>query len=86
MAGGCAALFEIALVVFLRAMEGAGRSDLRRDGPAKFAAILCRGLRFFRRGLLLRRMEKDRGSVLRAEVRALTVHLRRVVHLPEGIE
>src|SRR5882757_8689925 len=31
-------------------------------------------------------MEEDRGAVLRAEVRALAVHLRRVVHLPESVK
>src|ERR1700674_2460635 len=31
-------------------------------------------------------MEEDCGAVLRAEIRALAVYLRGIVHLPEGVE
>src|SRR4029077_12967856 len=43
MAGGGAALFEIALVVILGSIEGASRGDFRGDGLAEFAAGLPRG-------------------------------------------
>src|SRR5713101_3312226 len=86
VAGGGAALFKVALVVVFGSIERAGWGDFRGDGLAEFAAGLQRGLRFFRNGFLLRRMEEDRGAVLRAEVRALAVDLRGVVHLPEGVE
>ena len=35
---------------------------------------------------LLGRMEEDGGAVLLAEIRALAVHLSRIVHLPENVE
>src|SRR6266853_3495264 len=86
MAGCRAALFEIALVIFLAAIEGAGCGYLGGDRLAKFAAGLQRGFRFFRGGFLLGRMEEDSSAVLRAEIRALPVHLCGVVHLPESVE
>src|SRR5882762_8945758 len=73
-------------MILLAYVERAGRGYLRGDRLAEFAAGLQRGFRLFRGRLLLWRMEEDRGAVLRAEVRALAVHLRRVVHLPESIE
>jgi hypothetical protein len=43
VAGGGAALFEIALMVILGSIEGAGCGDFRGDGLAEFAAGLPRG-------------------------------------------
>ena len=43
VAGGGAALFEIALVVILGSIERAGCGDFRGDGLAEFAAGLPRG-------------------------------------------
>src|SRR6266852_6486795 len=58
MAGGGAALFEVALVVVLGSIKRAGWGDFCGDGLAEIAAGLQRGLRFFRNGFLLRRMEE----------------------------
>jgi hypothetical protein len=44
VAGGGAALFEIALVVVFGAIERAGWGDFRGDGLTEFAAGLQRGL------------------------------------------
>jgi hypothetical protein len=44
VAGGSAALFEIALVVVFGAIEPAGWGDFRGDGLTEFAAGLQRGL------------------------------------------
>src|SRR6267154_704193 len=86
MAGRRATLFQIALMILLAYVERAGRGYLRGDRLAELAAGLQCSFRFFRGRLLLWRMEEDRGAVLRAEVRALAVHLRRVVHLPESVK
>src|SRR5258708_13395314 len=86
MAGGRAALLQIFLVVFFRAIERASRCDLRGDGPLEFSAGLQRCARLLGRYFLLWRMEENRSTVLCAKVRPLTVHLRRVVDLPESFE
>src|SRR5215469_14885250 len=80
------ALFQITLVVFLGTPECARRRDFRGDGSAQFAARLERLLGLFRRGFLLRRMEKDRRAVLLAVIGALPVHLRGIVNGPENIQ
>src|SRR5882762_8574284 len=71
-------------MILLAYVERAGGGYLRGDRLAEFAAGLQRGFRLFCGRLLLWRMEEDRGAVLRAEVRALAVHLRRVEQLPIG--
>ena len=48
--------------------------------------LLQRFFRGLRRGLLLRRVEEDGGTVLRAPVRSLAVELRGVVVLPEDFQ
>src|SRR3979490_823954 len=73
-------------MILLAYVERAGRGYLRGDRLAEFAASLQRGFRLFCGRLLLRRMKEDRGAVLRAEVKALSVHLRRVMHLPESVK
>src|ERR1700682_3450184 len=86
MAGGGAPLFQVALVVFLGAIKGTGLSNLGGDGATEFSAGVESGFRFFCRGCLLGRMIEDRAAVLLAEIRALTVYLRRFVHFPEGVQ
>src|SRR5258708_12227645 len=86
MAGGRAALLQIFLVVFFRAIERASRCDLRGDGPLEFSAGIQRCARLLGRYFLLWRMEENRSTVLCAKVRPLTVHLRRVVDLPESFQ
>src|ERR1700722_8612039 len=86
MAAGGAALFEIALVVFLGAPERAGRRDFRGDGAAQLAPGFEGLLGLFRRGFLLRRMKKYRGAILRAIIGSLAVHLRRIVDGPENVQ
>src|ERR1700730_14940842 len=86
MAGGGAPLFQVALVGFLGAVEGAGCEVPGGDGATEFSAGVESGFRFFCRGCLLGRMKEDRAAVLLAEIRALTVYLRRVVHFPEGVQ
>src|SRR6266852_3873980 len=86
MAGGRAALFQVALVVFFGAIKGTGGGDLRGDRLAEFSAGLPRGFGFFRRGLLFRRVKENCRAILAAEVRALPVHLRGIVHLPKGVQ
>src|SRR6267154_2247651 len=73
-------------MILLAYVERACRGYLRGDRLAEFAAGLQRGFRLFRGCLLLWRMKEDRGAILRTEIRALAVHLRRVVHLPECVE
>src|SRR5690349_6585280 len=57
MAGGCTALLQVFLVIFLCAVERSGGRDLRRDGPLKFAAGFQGRARFLGGGFLLRRMK-----------------------------
>src|SRR6266446_1108443 len=86
VAGGHTALLQIFLVILLTAIERACGRDLRRDGPLEFAAGIECCSRLLGRGFLLRGMKKNRRAILRAEVRPLAVHLRRVVRLPENVE
>src|SRR5882672_2752078 len=86
VAARCAALLQIFLVIFFRAIKGACRRDFRCDGPLELSARLQRRARFLGNRFLLRRMSENRRAVLRAEVRSLAVHLRRVVRFPENIE
>ena len=86
MAGRGTALFKVALVVFLGSVEGTGWGNFRGYWLTELATALCRGLGFFRGGFLLRGMEKNCGAILRAEVRALAIYLRGVVHFPESVE
>ena len=79
---GC--FVEIVLVVVLGRPELGERDDLRHDRVAE--ALPGPGLGFFGGGLLLGRGVKDDRAVLAADIVALPVHLRRVVHDPEIIE
>src|SRR6266850_2239801 len=79
-----AALRKILLVILLSTVELRSRSDLRHDGLGKHRLRLF--LRRDRRLLLLRRMEEDRRTILRADVRSLAVKRRGIMHLPECVE
>jgi hypothetical protein len=79
-----AALFQIALMIFLRAPKFSCWFDLRNDGPIEVTAHAA--LRFFRRRFLLGRMIKNHGTVLRPNVRALAIQRRRIVVRPENVE
>src|SRR5690348_32561 len=81
-----AALLQIALVVFLGAIEGPGRDDLGRDGPREPTALVEPFLRCLGLGLLFVVVVEDDGAILGAEVGALPIHLGRVVRRPEDIE
>ena len=68
-----AVFFEIALVVFFRPVELAGRRDLGDNRFRKAAARLQPLFRRLRCGVLGRRVIKNRRAVLRAVVRTLAV-------------
>src|SRR5437867_10759285 len=80
------ALFQVALVVLLRAIERGRGRDLGDDRPLEAPGLLEARLRGARRRLLLPGVEEDRRAVLLADVGALAVQLRRVVVLPEHVE
>src|SRR5262244_4356241 len=86
MAGGHAALFEIALVILLRAIERAGGSNFGRYGPVEFLAGFQSNLGLVGDRFLFRRMGENRGTILLAKIGALAVHLRGIVHMPEGVD
>src|SRR5258708_35114813 len=87
VAAGLAALFEVALVVFLGAPEGLGRLNLGDDALRLEAAfvgeLLDLGLGL---GFLLGRVEEDGRPVLRAPVGTLAVHGGRVVQSKERVK
>src|SRR5208282_5794166 len=72
VATGDAALFEVLLVIVLGAPKFRRRCDLRRDRAAEPSAGLELLLRRARGSLLLRSEVENRGTVLGADVRALT--------------
>src|SRR5262249_10924842 len=81
-----AALFQVALVVFLRGPEFGRGGDLGDDRPAEPARAILALSGGARRRLLLRRVEEDRRAVLVADVGALPVQRRRVVVRPEHLQ
>ncbi len=81
-----ATLFQILLVVVLGGIEGHGRNDLSRDGlgvNARFFQFLFEALGLL---LLLVRMKKDRGAILRAPVWTLAIDLGRIVVFKEHFQ
>ena len=64
-------LLEILLVVFLGAVKRTGGLNLGDDGPPENPFFSKSRLGFAGLLLLLRVVEEDRGTVLRAEVRPL---------------
>src|SRR5579863_10511080 len=86
MAGFDALLLKIALVVLLGRVERSRRHDLRHTWTLENAGRFERRLRLAGGGFLFGIMEENRRAVLRAEIGALAVHLRRVVALEENRE
>src|SRR5258708_15810303 len=86
VARGRAALLQIPLVIFPRAIKHPRRRNFRRDRPLELPARLQGGFRLLRDRFLLRRMKEYRRSILLAEVPPLPVHLCWVVHQPETLE
>src|SRR5580658_7109697 len=78
-----AALFQIALVIFLGGPESLCRNDLGCNWFLETPGCLQRRLRRQRRALLLWRVVEDHRPVLRTMVWPLPVHLRRIVQAPE---
>ena len=72
---GGAALFQVALMIFLGGPERAGGRNFGGDGVAELSAGFQRLFGFFRGGFLLGRMVKDGGAILLAEIRALAIDL-----------
>ncbi len=72
-----AALCKVLLVIVLSTIKGLRGDNLCDDTVLK----MCLGglLRGFGCSLLLRRMEEDYGTILRADVRALTIFRSRIV-------
>jgi hypothetical protein len=85
VARGHAALFKIALMVFLGAVKRAGRGNLRGDRPRESLAGIESGFGFFGDRFLLGRVCEDCRAVLRAIIGTLAIHLRWIVHVPEGV-
>src|SRR5258708_29211711 len=81
-------LLEVALVIFLGRPKFWRVGDLRRDAAMtrRRELALVRVARRFGGAALLRSRREDRRGVLRADVVALAVALRRVVVLPEDAE
>jgi hypothetical protein len=86
MATGHTALFEVALVVFLRWVELAGGSDFGCDRLAVPLAGLKIGFGLFGDGFLLWRVSENGRTVLLAKVRSLAIDLSGIVHVPEGVD
>src|SRR4051812_48929537 len=74
-------LAQVVLVVALGTVPLGGRLDARGDRPLPLPARVYSRYHALRRALLLRRLRKDRGPVLRPDVVALAVQRGRVVQL-----
>src|SRR5277367_195073 len=85
VAGDCAALLEILLVILLGLPEGLGGDDL---GDDRLPELLLRGQlldHLLRRRFLFGRVKEDRTAVLRSPIGALAVELGGVVEFEEGL-
>src|ERR1700761_5836915 len=81
------ALLEIPLMVVLSAPEGLRRNHLGDNLLRLKAAFGGERLNLrLRLDLLLRRVEKNRGAILRTPVRPLTIHRRGIMKLEKCIE
>jgi hypothetical protein len=80
------ALREIALVIFFRAPEFRSRLDLRHDRARKASAPVDFFFRGFRHRFLFGRMIKNRRTILRADIRPLSIQRRWIMVRPEDIE
>src|SRR5205814_3395625 len=86
MAGRDAAFFQVALMIFLGAIEngfGDNLGDNRAVIAARFFQVLFGSPCF---GFLLRRMEENCGAVLRAPIGSLPVERGWIVVAPENIQ
>src|SRR5579864_7426631 len=84
VAAAQALFLQVALVVFLGAIEGGSGNNFSDDGLPETCLPALPGCA---RGLLLFRTVKENGrTVLRAGVRPLPVRSGGVVHLPEVIQ
>src|SRR5580704_294269 len=81
-------LRQVLLVIVLGEIERRRIADLGGDRPHPlgFERLGIGGLRGLRRGALLRREYVDAGTVLRADVVALTHALGRIVAFPKRLE
>lgn len=86
MAAWHAALFQILLMIFLRAPEFRSRSDFRDNPPLELPRPFELFLGRARRGFLLGRVEKYCGAILLAVIGPLTIELRGVVVFPEDFK
>jgi hypothetical protein len=86
VATGQATLLQILLVIVLSRIELHRGDDLRRNRLGVAMGFLQSLLRGLRGRLLLGRVEKDGGAILRAPIRTLPVDLRGVVILPENFQ
>src|SRR5262249_25094199 len=74
------------LVVLLGDVEGAGERDLGGDGREIFAVALEPGGGGTGDGFLVRRGEKNGRAVLPADVGAVALFGRWIVHFPKGLQ
>src|SRR5438874_13763197 len=80
------AFFQVTLMIFLRPEEFWRRFDLGHNLALESSALCHRILGFFRRGLLLRRMIKNNGAILCANIGPLAIQRRRIMICPENVE
>src|ERR1700677_2091156 len=86
VAGTGAALREVLLVIFLRAIKFRRGNDLRDDWATEIPRLLELRLGRLGFGFLLRRVVEDNRPVLIANIRPLPVHRGRVVILEKNFE
>src|SRR6266496_4914273 len=80
------ALLVEVLVILLGRIERRGRDDLRHDSPLEARHLFDPPLRLLGGFPLRLVLVEDRRAVLRAVVAELTVRLRRIDVVPEGLE
>jgi hypothetical protein len=68
-----ATLFQIALVIFFGPPELRGRLDLGHDRAIEFPTFANLSFRSFGRSFLFRRMIKNHGAILSADIRTLPI-------------
>src|ERR1700733_10718384 len=83
VAGGDAVLLEVALVVFLGAVEIARRNNLRDDLARQAAGAVELGLHGFGGGFLCGVVEENDGAILAAIIGPLAVERGRIVNVEE---
>ena len=81
-----AALFEILLMIVLGLVEFPRRHDLGNDRALELRGFSQFFFEIFRLFFLFRRIIKDHGAVLIADIRALTVDRGWVVEIPKSFQ